>query len=286
MILVAELSRRPPPDVKRQLRREVGFGCPVRDCGIPYLTWHHFDPPWRDEHHHRPEGMIALCTQHAAHADDGLYAYEYLRSLKADAPKYAPSVRGQLEWMQRKLLVVIGGIMYLELQTILQIGTVKAIWFGRDEDGYLLLNVRMPTVSGMSRIGIRDNFLTVDRNQLEDMECTARGRKLKISYQNGDLCSIEFFELLNKDALVKRYGERTPDIAEGDVEFPVTGVEVWERAAGSGIEFGPSVTRLGTNSFTGSGRMPLMSGGGVAIHIDCSTEELRRLFPKMFFLNT
>jgi len=64
------VNRTPPAAVRRELRREVGFGCPIPDCGIPYLTWHHFDPEWRVEEHHRPEGMIALCLTHAGLADE------------------------------------------------------------------------------------------------------------------------------------------------------------------------------------------------------------------------
>src|SRR5918912_315690 len=36
------VNRTPPAAVRRELRREVGFGCPVPDCGNPYLYWHHF----------------------------------------------------------------------------------------------------------------------------------------------------------------------------------------------------------------------------------------------------
>ena len=57
------MNRTPPKKVIQTLRQEVGFGCPVPNCGNPYLEWHHFDPPWSIENHHRPEGMIALCTQ-------------------------------------------------------------------------------------------------------------------------------------------------------------------------------------------------------------------------------
>jgi hypothetical protein len=75
-------GRDPYRDVKRRLRREVGFTCPVEGCGNPYLTWHHFDPPWRVEHHHRPEGMIALCLEHAAQADNDAFTHDQLRALK------------------------------------------------------------------------------------------------------------------------------------------------------------------------------------------------------------
>ena len=65
------ISRKPPEAVKLLLRQEVGFGCPLPYCRLPFLSFHHFDPPWHKEHHHRPEGMIALCVQHHEMADRG-----------------------------------------------------------------------------------------------------------------------------------------------------------------------------------------------------------------------
>jgi hypothetical protein len=67
------LSRTPPIQVTREIRSEVGFSCPIDRCGNPYLTWHHFDPPWSIEQHHRPEGMVALCREHADKADAGAF---------------------------------------------------------------------------------------------------------------------------------------------------------------------------------------------------------------------
>jgi hypothetical protein len=61
MFTMATPSRTPPIAVRRKLRQEVGFACPVPDCGSPYLTWHHFDPPWHVTPQHEPAGMIALC---------------------------------------------------------------------------------------------------------------------------------------------------------------------------------------------------------------------------------
>ncbi len=74
---------KPPADIRRALRVEVGFGCPVDGCGSPYLTWHHFDPPWRERQHHDAAGMIALCLQHHKEADSGAFSHEQLRVLKA-----------------------------------------------------------------------------------------------------------------------------------------------------------------------------------------------------------
>jgi hypothetical protein len=93
-------SRDPYEWVKTALRQDVGFCCSVQDCGIPYLTWHHFDPPWRVEHHHRPEGMIALCREHADKADHGSFTDDQLRELKQEGRSRAAEVRGRFDWMR------------------------------------------------------------------------------------------------------------------------------------------------------------------------------------------
>lgn len=272
---VADVSRTPRVEVLRQLRREVGFGCPVRDCGIPYLTWHHFDPPWREEHHHRPEGMIALCRRHADAADGGAYEDDYLHNLKRNAPGQAQSIRGQLEWMRKEFLAVIGGNFYYRPRTILRINDIRSIWLGRDADGYMLLNVRMPTISGKPRIRIEDNFFVAETTHAEDVVCTAQGRKLRISYPNGDYFYIEFFEVANVQALTTRYGQELHHWIAEKVVYPVTAVEVSERAAGSTIEFGPTNTKL----------FGAKSGGNIHIDPNCAMfyevppEIVERLFP-------
>src|SRR5580693_411457 len=64
------MTRTPPADIRRALRREVGFVCPVPGCTNPYLTRHHFDPIWRVREHHEPGGLIALCRDHHSQADE------------------------------------------------------------------------------------------------------------------------------------------------------------------------------------------------------------------------
>jgi hypothetical protein len=76
------VSRTPPKSVTQFLRKEANFGCPVQDCGNPYLTWHHFDPPWKDKEDHNADGMIALCTRHAPHADVGRWTKAQLLEMK------------------------------------------------------------------------------------------------------------------------------------------------------------------------------------------------------------
>ncbi len=154
-------GRDPYEWVKTVLRQEVGFCCPVQNCGSPYLTWHHFDPPWRVEHHHRPAGMIALCREHADKADHGAFTDDQLRELKREGRSRAAQVRGRFDWMRQDLLAVVGGNFYYEQRVIFQLGEIPCIWFDRDEAGYLLLNFKMPTISGRARAQIDQNFWSI-----------------------------------------------------------------------------------------------------------------------------
>jgi hypothetical protein len=102
-----DISRTPPKGVRQLLRQEVGFGCPVPDCRSVLLTWHHFDPPWRLEKHHRPEGMIALCRQHHDAAEAGTFSRDELLDFKA-CSRSAPATT-LFPWAKREFLVSHNG---------------------------------------------------------------------------------------------------------------------------------------------------------------------------------
>lgn len=237
------LSRRPPIAVIRQLRAEVGFCCPVEGCGNPYLTWHHFDPPWRMEQHHRPAGLVALCREHADKADAGAFTDDQIREFKRTSAERAESVRGRFDWRRRELLAVVGGSFYFQTDVILQIGDQPCIWFSRDDEGYLLLNFTMPTATGQPRARILENFWTVPPD-VTDLECLPNGRKLRVRYPNGDDLKFEFFDIETAGALAHRYPDAGTERWTDSIAFPITGVEVSEKAPGTPIEFGPRVTRL------------------------------------------
>jgi hypothetical protein len=114
------MNRTPPTAVRRELKREVGFGCPVPYCGNPYLYWHHFDPPWDVRQHHDPDGMIALCGLHHPKADAGAYSKEQLREFKRRLAERAEEAKGRFEWMRHSLLGVVGGNFYYETPVVFQ----------------------------------------------------------------------------------------------------------------------------------------------------------------------
>jgi len=102
------MNRRPPEKVKKILRSEIGFGCPIPGCGNPYLEWHHFDPPWHIENHHNPEGMIALCREHHIQADNGAFTADQLEEYKKQGKKNWKAVKGNFNWLRNRMLAVVG----------------------------------------------------------------------------------------------------------------------------------------------------------------------------------
>ena len=265
-------NRRPPMSVRRELRREVTFCCPVRDCNRPYLTWHHFDPPWRTEHHHRPEGMIALCREHADNADSGAFTDEQLREFKFLGRNRVQAVHGRLEWMRRDLLAVVGSNYFVEPQTILAIAGRRCIWFNRDADGYLLICFRMPTLSGRPRASIMNNYWTTAPD-LSELICPPGGRSIDIRYRNGDHFHVQFLDVNSVDELSRRYWPVQPDAVE-KLRFPLTVAELSETAAGTALEFGPKKTLVGNLTFEHS----TFVGVDVAYSVLATKDETRMIF--------
>jgi hypothetical protein len=202
---VGRLNRRPPIEVRRELRREVGFGCPVDGCGNPYLYWHHFDPPWRECEHHDPRGMIALCGEHHAKADAGAFTKEQLRAMKSNTAQ-AHEIRGKFDWMRQHLLGVVGGNFYFETHAPAIIHGMKPVSFGTDEAGHWLLDVNMLTTARQPRLQVTENFW-ISRGNPQDVECPPSGKALAVKYASGDKIRIEFVSDLDMSGLAQRYPE-------------------------------------------------------------------------------
>lgn len=75
------MSRHTPLPVRRKLRQEVNFGCPV--CGTPILEFHHI-VPYSEEKHFDPDRMIALCPTHHREATNEAFSRSELYQYKED----------------------------------------------------------------------------------------------------------------------------------------------------------------------------------------------------------
>lgn len=252
-----KVNRTPPADLIRELRQEVGFVCPVEGCQNPFLSWHHFDPPWHEKKHHNPKGMIALCRTHHDQADNGAFTVEQLKSLKASNNNKIVSAK--FNWLRNKLLVNVGGNYHYDVTDAISIEGNRWIWFDRDSGGNLLLNFSMPSSDRRLRSFIRQNTWYA-LGQAEDLTCPPHGRLIKIEYPNGDSCKVEFNEIESGRELQKKYpkaptsvtGIENPELeklrAQGKyiprqecpIEYPVTVVEISVKLMDGGLNITPS----------------------------------------------
>ena len=258
-----DLDRDPPTPVKQFLRREVGFGCPVPGCGNPYLQWHHFDPPWNQEHHHDPARMIALCGEH--HYKAKAFTVEQCREWKATALSRNSPVAGKFDWMGHNVLFIAGGNYYTGTSILHQHYARPFIWFNRDEHNNLLLSIDIPDANGNSRACLLDNEWII-AGEPYDVESPPNGAYLKIRYRGGDRLEVQFREWRSEEKFAQRH-ERAQSLFPQDGYL--TTAEIFLRSRGPGFDLHMTATKTVLRPSEGRGELT-MSGNR---HLDFSTEE-------------
>jgi hypothetical protein len=270
------LRREPPAAVRRLLAEEVGFGCPVDGCGSPYLTWHHFDPPWSERHQHDPRGMVALCRDHHPEADAGAFTLEELREFKREGRDRSQALGARFNWMREELLAVVGGNFYLDTHIAVRVQDAPVVWFNRDPSGQLLVNLQMLSTSGKPRLLMLDNFWLTEGSDEREIVCPPSGRLVSVKYPNGDRLKVEFREVASVEDFDRRYpppelpadlkrdleahGITPPDLSRTNadavqrygVEFPMATVEITMDIAGTDIRLGPRRSEIGPGVIAGS----------------------------------
>jgi hypothetical protein len=167
-----------------QLRREVGFGCPV--CRSPFLTWHHFDPPWHEEEHWRPEGIIAMCPLCHADADEkgrrpGAYSIEELRVMKKTDRSF-DDINGHFPaWQNKKrLLVRVGGCYTDTAAPVISINGLPQITIGQDAVGLLSLTFELRNKQDDILVRMEDNWFTAYPRNVHDMIVTPKTKEVTV----------------------------------------------------------------------------------------------------------
>lgn len=197
------MNRTPPKDVLRKLRKEVGFACPV--CASPFLTWHHFDPVWKVKQHHNPFGMIALCPEHAAHADGGHYTVAQMRNYKKPL-EVGEIISAKWPWQPEKALVILGNFCFLGSRPILTIQGRMVFGIRRSA----LPPSKIPFFSFQVdfRGGVGERLLEIDENiiyfygaGLTDIICPPQARFFELTYGQGERLKVTHKRLLLADAL-------------------------------------------------------------------------------------
>jgi hypothetical protein len=209
-----------PEEVRKQLRKEVAFGCPIKNCGSPYLSYHHFDPPYHVEKHHRPEGMIALCLHHHKAADNDAYTSSQLRSFKKypylKTVKQKP--KGRFEWEREQLIVLMGGGAYTSNEVILRVKTKDIIWVSKSEYGYDNLNLDIYNEQGKPLFIMRDNDWLI-HDYFSDLICPPCGNSINLKAKTKDVeINIKFYQSLKKE-LDKKLETISPQLSCQNKDF-------------------------------------------------------------------
>jgi len=189
-----------PEPVKRILRREVGFGCPI--CRSPFLTWHHFAPPRRVLAHDNPEGMIALCREHHDEADQGHYSPDELRQLK-NSGLSADTVKGDFpSWMKASLLVRVGGSYIGGCRNVIAVEHRPIIRLTQNEAGLLSLSFVLSDARCEPVAVMEDNAFEAYPDNIHDMFVATRKGRVKVWLAAKDDIGLDLsFRRLSLDEL-------------------------------------------------------------------------------------
>jgi hypothetical protein len=192
------VSRTPPIETRRILRSEVNFGCPVKDCGSPFLTYHHFDPTWEPAHVHNVSGMIALCSNCHKKADQGVWTISQLKDMKNNPFLKDSQVAGRLDWLRQNIMYIAGSNFLWNVKTILSVDSEGVIWVNRDSQNQLLLNCKIFDIDSNLLLEMIDNDWTVYNP--EDLECLPGGQRITIKgNDNVTNFYIDFKEVTQED---------------------------------------------------------------------------------------
>lgn len=190
------VSRNPSDEIKRMLRQEVNFGCPVNEgddtgCGCPVLTFHHFDPPWAGNFVHNPAGMIALCRTHHDQADGGLWTKQQLREMKKN-PYVDDILKVRWPWNPETLVLKIGPCFVVRSGSALVLNGNPIFRFRPEQiDQFgtraIVFDSTIGNLNGQPWMSISDNFLDIDVSNLSELYFTAQTKKFVAKNQNRNM---------------------------------------------------------------------------------------------------
>lgn len=179
-------SRHIPATTRKELRREVNWGCPIDGCGNPFLSYHHFAPPFREftgTTTHHPDGIIGLCLNHAGKADGGAFTDDQLRDMKRNPFLRGDRVEGRNDWLRRNTVLRAGTNTFVNIASLVTVDGQKVIWFDRGPQGYLQLSMNIGDAQGNPLFVMENNDWMVS-GPLNDLEAKPRGRELIVKSQS------------------------------------------------------------------------------------------------------
>jgi hypothetical protein len=181
--------------------------------------------------------MIALCSTHHVQAELNTWTKRQLREFKANAAKSREVVKGRFDWMRYRLLGIAGGNGVYDVSVLFYCSKQPIIWFTRDSNGYLRVNLRKPRNDTEADPLMEDNDWLVGPD-VGDIDCPPGGNLLAVRYPNGDVLRVEFRDLATNQDACQRYPALSESLNE--LDYPLVAVEFRVRIRSLEIDIGPS----------------------------------------------
>ena len=196
-------------DNREKLRKEVNYVCPARDvkgpCSSLFLTWHHFDPPFKNCREHIPSGIIALCSNHASRADAGEYSMNKLKYWKNN-PNVTDiaQIRENVGFLHENDLIVNLANSYLKENRANIKCEDSYINIHKDQNGLILFNMKIKDIGNQDLFYMRDNVFQPATQDIV-IECKPKSINLKIKGERTEVnISGERIEANDYDATLKK----------------------------------------------------------------------------------
>jgi hypothetical protein len=189
-------GRDPGEAIKRLLRNEVNFGCPVSGCGSPILTYHHFDPPWAGNFEHNPAGMIALCKPHHDQADGGLWTKAQLRDMKRN-PYVNSAVRIRWPYATECLVLKVGPCFVVHSGSALRLNCRHVMRFRPETIEQLsaktvVFDSEIADVNDDVWLRIVDNWLDLDIAEASDVVFPPHAKQFMAKRKDQSKIKLQF----------------------------------------------------------------------------------------------
>lgn len=233
-------SRSPPVSMRKRLRKEVKFGCPI--CRSSFLTYHHFDPPWEPFHEHREKGIIALCSTCHRQADGGAYTKKQLHEMKANPSNIRPD--GKLPWKFRKALIISGGNYFIakKPQFLFRIAGRDVFSLSLKKNRYFSINALIEDENSALIAQIEQNDIITDIDKIGDLRCSTQAKEVYISSMENNVRFVLKFDRKDLETFISKVPDNLKEsirmeslnILDTDNLLPT--IEVEFNAFGPGFE--------------------------------------------------
>jgi hypothetical protein len=200
-----------PSSIRKYLRSEVEYGCPVLGCRNPFLEYHHFNPKYCDGQEHIKEGMIALCPNHHRMADHDRWTNEELINMKAASIREA--VNGTIDWALKDSVIIVGNNYFFGHSFSFDVLGQELFSIYQIDNGRLIISALIWD-SKMNLIAkIVENDILINQPHIGDLICSASGHSIRIEARADDI----FYELSFRRISYAEFEKTTTDMVDDRV---------------------------------------------------------------------